>query len=85
VGVKGLGCCELKIAGKRGSLLCFDDESGTVHLIIFKRNDVRGNLPEATNPEINQSGAWAKACWQKDGYAFALMGMRSPSSLADYF
>lgn len=85
VGLKGLGCCELKIAGKRGSLLCFDDDSGTVHLIIFKRNDVRGNLPEVTNPEIDQSGAWAKACWQKDGYAFALMGMRSPSSLADFF
>jgi hypothetical protein len=85
VGVKGLGCCELKIAGKRGSLFCFDDVSGTVHLIIFKRNDVSGNLPEATNPEIDQSGAWAKACWQKDGYAFALMGMRSPSSLADFF
>jgi hypothetical protein len=85
VGLDGVGCRELIIDGKRGSLLCFDDKNGTVHLVIFKRDDVEGELPEITNPEIGQSGDWAKACWEKDGYVFTLMGVRNKSTLGEFF
>jgi hypothetical protein len=46
VGVKSIGCRELVIDGKRGSLVCFDEsENGVVHLVIFRREDVDGELP----------------------------------------
>lgn len=84
-GVKGLGCRELVIDGKRGSLICFDTENGTVHLVIFRRADVADHLPEMENPVIEQSGDWAKATWHKEKYAFFLMAMTDKSSLARLF
>lgn len=84
-GVRSLGCRELVIDGKRGSLICFDTEKGTVHLVIFRRSDVADVLPEMTQPVIEQSGDWAKACWRKDKYAFSLMAMSDKDSLAGFF
>lgn len=85
IGVKGLGCRELVIDGKHGSLLCFDDKGGTVHLVIFRRKDVGGELPGITTPLIEQTGHWAEASWIKGDYVFVLLGMRDKQSLAAMF
>ena len=85
VGVKGLGCRELVIDGKRGSLICFDTEKGTVHLVIFRRSDVRGELPDIEHPVIEQSGDWARASWRKEKYAFSLMAVSDKDSIARFF
>lgn len=85
VGVKGLGCRELVIDGKRGSLICFDTEKGTVHLVIFQSSDIREELPEIEHPVIEQSGEWARASWRKEKYAFSLMADSDKDSLARFF
>lgn len=82
---KGFGCRELVIDGVRGSLICFDDKDGTVHLVIFRKSDLRGELPGITNPEIRQSGDWASASWEKDGFVFTMMGMRDKSKFDGFF
>ena len=84
-GAKGLGCRELVIDGKKGSLICFDDKNGTVHLIIFRREDVEGELPGMAHPVIRQEGDWAEAAWEEGNYAFCLMGMRGKSGMAEFF
>lgn len=85
VGVKGLGCRELVIDGKRGSLICFDTEKGTVHLVIFQRSDVAGELPDIEHPAIEKCGEWARASWRKENYAFSLMAVSDKESIAGYF
>jgi hypothetical protein len=73
--VKGIGCRELVIDGKSGSLLCFDGlTSGIFHLVIFRREDVRGELPERQAPAFSQSGGWAVARWADDERVFVLLG-----------
>lgn len=83
--LKGLGCRELVVDGKRGSLLCLDEEGGTVHLIIFMRRDIDGELPDINHPIISQEGNWAKASWGNDRYAFALMAMRDCEDMEQFF
>jgi hypothetical protein len=86
VGVKGIGCRELVIDGKRGSLVCFDEPvNGTVHLVIFKREDVCGDLPTKSSPALSQIGAWAIARWADDGYVFVLLGSRPVEKLSVLF
>lgn len=85
VGMKGLGCRELCIDGKRGSLLCFDDEGAAVHLLIFRRKDVGGELPGMSSPLIEQSGHWAEASWINGDFVFVLLGMRDKESLSAFF
>ncbi len=82
---KGLGCRELVIDGVRGSLICFDEKDGTVHLVIFRKSDLKGNLPGISQPQIEQSGDWAKASWEEDNYVFTMMGMRDKSKFEDFF
>eukprot|EP00903_Cladosiphon_okamuranus_P004199 g4197.t1 len=84
-GVDGVGCRELIIDGKRGSLICFDEAEGTVHFVVFRKEDVAGDLPDKAHPRIVQDGNWAKAAWEEDGYAFCLMGMRKKEKLASFF
>ena len=73
--VKGIGCRELVIDGKSGSLICFDGaENGVVNLVIFRREDVRGELPERQSPSFAQYGAWAVARWADDERVFVLLG-----------
>ncbi len=86
VGVEGLGCRELEINGKKGSLVCFDDpENGRVHLVIFKREDVCGDLPPRDRPEIRQCGPWAVARWVDQNHVFVLLGSRPMDKLAALF
>ena len=83
--LKGLGCRELDLDGKRGSLICLDEKGAAVHLIIFLRKDIEGELPDIANPNISQSGNWAKASWGNDRYAFALMALRNSDDMKAFF
>ena len=83
--LKGLGCRELVVDGKRGSLICLDEKGGAVHLIIFLRKDVGGELPAIDAPIISQQGNWAKASWGNDRYAFALMALRDSDDMQRFF
>jgi hypothetical protein len=84
--VKGIGCRELVIDGKRGSLVCFDErENGTVHLVIFRREDVCGSLPKRESPDFAQKGHWAAARWEDDRNVFILIGNTDVRKLAALF
>lgn len=84
--VKGIGCRELVIDGKTGSLICFDErENGVVHLVIFRREDVCGELPQRDHPEFAQKGHWAAARWEDDKNVFILIGATDVGKLAKLF
>lgn len=84
--VKGIGCRELVIDGKRGSLVCYDErENGTVHLVIFRREDVCGVLPARDSPDFAQRGNWAAARWEDDRNVFILIGNTDIQKLAALF
>lgn len=86
VGVKSIGCRELVIDGKRGSLICFDEnENGIVHLIIFRREDVSGDLPCKNHPSFAQKGNWSAARWCDDKNVFILVGASDLRKLASLF
>lgn len=82
---QGIGCRELVIEGVKGSLICFDDEDGTIHLVIFRKADLQGELPGISNPEMTQSGDWASASWEENGFVFVMMGMRDKSKFSRFF
>jgi hypothetical protein len=84
--VKGIGCRELVIDGKSGSLICFDErENGIVHLVIFRREDVCGALPQRDHPDFAQKGHWAAARWEDDHNVFILIGNTDLNKLASLF
>ncbi len=83
--VNGLGCRELVVDGKKGSLICFDETEGTVHLVIFMRRDVEGELPDMEHPLIEKSGDWAKASWANERYVYVMMSLREPEELEQIF
>ena len=72
--VPGLGCRELKIDGKRGALVCFKQEDDLVHLVAFKRCDVKCRLPKKGEPDITKHGKWSVARWADDEWVYVLMG-----------
>lgn len=88
-GLVGAGCegsREMMIDGKRGSMVCFDDPvNGRVHLVIFKRSDVCGDLPPRDHPTLTQNGPWAVARWMDDGQVYVLLGSRPLEKLASLF
>ncbi len=84
--VKGIGCRELVIDGKAGSLICFDErENGIVHLVIFRREDVCGELPCREHPDFAQKGHWAAARWEDEKNVFILIGNTNVRKLASLF
>jgi hypothetical protein len=84
--VKGIGCRELVIDGKRGSLICFDErETGVVHVVIFRREDVSGEFPDKARPAFSQSGHWATARWQEGENVFLLMSHTEVGKLTALF
>jgi hypothetical protein len=84
--LKGIGCRELVVDGKRGSLVCFDEtEHGTIHLVIFKREDVSDELPCELSPSFTQRGNWATARWCDGTHVFVLIAAAKKESLADLF
>jgi hypothetical protein len=85
--IPGLGCRELKIDGKRGALVCFKQENDVVHLVAFKRCDVRCKLPKKGEPDISRHGKWSVARWADEDWVFVLMGEKNVDTkrLADLF
>lgn len=84
--IKGIGCRELVIDGKRGSLICFDEgENGVVHMVIFRRVDVSGELPEKDHPILSQNGDWASAQWQDGENVFVAISHTQVQKLATLF
>lgn len=84
--VKGLGCRELVIDGKRGSLICFQmDGSGVLHMMVFRREDVSGDFPSLDRPAITQGGEWNSARWEHDGKVFLVMSNAKKCELPKLF
>lgn len=84
--VKGVGCRELLIDGKRGSLICFmTGENGLVHMVIFRREDVAGNFPEKEQPDFAQNGKWATARWGDRGNVYLVLCGTDVSKLTAMF
>ena len=70
----GDGCRELEIDGKRGAVVCFKKDNDKVHLVVFKRCDVKCKLPKTGNPDFREHGNWAVARWTDDEWVYVLMG-----------
>ncbi len=84
--VKGVGCRELVIDGKRGSLICFmTGENGLVHMVIFRRGDVSGDFPQKDHPEFAQNGKWASARWEDGGNVYLVMSNTPVAKLTALF
>ncbi|MEY3894738.1 MAG: hypothetical protein RLZZ214_257 [Verrucomicrobiota bacterium] len=84
--VKGLGCRELVIDGKRGSLVCFEaGENGIVHMVIFRREDVSGDFPPVTQPVFAKAGNWTTAKWADGEKVFLIMSNSKQCQLAKLF
>ncbi len=75
--IPGLGCRELEIDGKRGALVCFKQENDLVHLVVFKRCDVKCKLPKTGKPDLGHHGKWSVARWEEDDWVFVLMGEKN--------
>lgn len=71
---KGDGCRELEIDGKRGAIVCFKQEGEKVHLVVFKRCDVRCKLPNTGKPDFREHGHWSVARWTDNEWVYVLMG-----------
>jgi hypothetical protein len=84
--LKGIGCRELIVDGKRGSLICFEmGENGAVHMVVFRREDVSGDFPPLNRPAIAQNGKWSSAQWEHDGKVFLVMSNAKQCELPKLF
>lgn len=84
--VKGIGCRELIIEGKRGSLVCFDERvAGPVHLVILRREDVSCRPPCRQTPSMGRRGHWSIARWSDDDHIFVLVGATDLDRLRELF
>ena len=85
----GVGCRKLEIAGKKGALVCFKQEGDEVHLVAFKRCDVKCKVPKKDEgePAYGRHGKWSVARWQDEDWVFVLMGGENVDTkrLADMF
>ncbi|MEO0018966.1 MAG: hypothetical protein RLZZ522_2249 [Verrucomicrobiota bacterium] len=73
--VKGIGCRELEIDGKVGTIICFDArDNGVVHLVIFQRQDVGCGQRRCDQPELVRHGKWSVARWADAERVFILFG-----------
>ncbi len=83
--VKGIGCRELVIDGKHGSIICFDERTnGVVHLVVFRREDIDGEVPTG-KPHLSQDGRWATARWQYNDNVMILIAATDVEKLASLF
>lgn len=73
----GYGCRKLEIKGKRGAVVCFKQENDMVHLVVFKRCDVKCKLPKTGEPHLGHHGKWAVARWEEKDWVFVLMGEKN--------
>jgi hypothetical protein len=85
-GVDGIGCRELIIDGKRGSLVCFDLRGhGVVHMVIFLKRDVSCKLPSRKQPKFSQVKEWATARWSDGDKVFLILSRAEAKTLEELF
>ncbi len=86
-GAPGIGCRELTIEGRHGSLICFAlTELGPVHLVIFRREDVDGSCSNSLDdPCYFTRGEWAVARWQNSENVFFVIGKTDVETLKKLF
>lgn len=81
-----LGCREIVVRGKRGSLVGLRCSAGnTIHLVAFRREDVSDDLPGRDHPLFSQHGNLATARWRDDAAVFILIGQTQINQLASLF
>ncbi|BCU76690.1 hypothetical protein [Luteolibacter sp. LG18] len=84
--IPSLGCRELVIDGKRGSLICFNrGKDGIVHLIIFRRDDIADTPAVGTPPVFNCNGTWSSATWADGSNVYMLVGKTDVQQLGRLF
>lgn len=84
--LESIGCRPLVIDGKEGSLICYDiAENGVVHLVVFKRDDVKCKLPCRDHPDFEENDGWAAARWEDDRNVFILISHTDVKKLAALF
>lgn len=72
----GWGCRQLEVDGKKGALVCFKQDGEEVHLVVFKRCDVKCKVPK-DRPSFGKHGKWARARWSDDEWVFVLLGEKN--------
>ena len=84
---QSIGCRELVINGRSGSLICFQkDNIGVVHLVIFRRKDVDGSCSnKIAKPCYMTEGDWAVARWQNEDNVFFLIGKTDVEQMKGLF
>ncbi len=84
--IDGLGCREIIIDGRRGAVVCYEyGEDGMVHLVIFRADDIRCELPRRREAIFAQYDDWAAATWRNNDNAFLLLGNTSVPVMASLF
>ncbi|MBB5351912.1 hypothetical protein HNR46_002151 [Haloferula luteola] len=84
--VPGVGCRKLDVDGKEGAIVCFKrGEGDVVHLVVFREQDVKGQLPTCGHPKLARHGDWSVARWQQDGRVFLLLGHIPREKLDELF
>lgn len=92
-GVPGIGCKYLEVGEKqsRGSLICYQKEGMTVHLVIVGREvmevDVIKQWKEAVEGchDCPKNEGWAMTRWADEKYAYFLLGKVESEQLAALF
>ncbi|MBK1833169.1 hypothetical protein [Roseibacillus ishigakijimensis] len=86
-----LGCKIVNFNGKPASLICYQQapDQPVVHLIVLRREAVKGDLPELANArfacrQCTRTG-WSMAQWRDDDKAFFLLGKMDVDQLATVF
>lgn len=84
--VPGIGCRVIEVDGKPGAIVCFKrGEGDVVHLVVFRREDVVGELPSNGHPLIDKHGQWAVARWEDGDRAFMLFSRTNTEHLGELF
>lgn len=82
----GLGCRELVIDGRCGSVVCFKTTTcGVVHMIVFRREDVSGDFPEMKDAIAVRNGNWGSAKWTHGDKVILLAGNAKGVDLSRLF
>jgi len=85
-GAKSIGCRELTINGKHGSVICFEQKDiGIVHLVIFRRGDIDGQCKNLQAPCYDSNGPWSIARWQNTENVFILIGNTKAEEMKKLF
>ena len=83
--VETLGCRLVELDGHPASIVCFKRAGQKVHLVVMRRDEVGGELPEGDEHLLEQHGDWAAAAWGDGGRALILLSPDSADELDGLF